>query len=728
MFGDDMTMQGEQDISAGQCVGKVAPAYAECSFVSSLEAIPYLVRRETARAIRKTRNRNVRITLEYKGRKLPVMVKAFGRRSPLKDAFDARRGSRARRSWNAALFLERNRVGTPPPVCFLERWSGPILLESYFVTEFQENMTTFKDELIRLFRSDPECGRFMTLFQTVAEAISAMHEAGFLHNDLGNQNIMLRNDGPDSWSDVQFVDLNRSRTRGDLSARQRARDISRISLPSDFLRVFKEMYCAKAPQPDFQKWESFYRRMYRLHSATRKYRHPLRTSARGNNPVENDYPHQKDMWVWDSRSVQPVNALVSRDRRRHQPWSSQAEIIGSTACAIPAIRREYRKLMEQCWRSEIDLKDRVGVSIEHEEGQDNRRIQFLEPLGPIPVMVRFYHHKGPTGLEKTAGLVRCLREHGHPVSIALTQDRNAVRNPAGWTQFVREVLRATCDNIEYAEVGHAVNRVKWGIWSIAEYRNLMAGLDGITREFQGVRFTGPAAIDFEYPFVQAALDRLPRDVRLAALSHHLYVDRRGAPENRQGPFSTLEKLALARAIAATSKSCEDKLIISEVNWPITGTGVYSPVNSPYESPGPRFNDPSVTEDQYADYMIRYLLIALCSGMADRVYWWRLVSRGFGLVDDSHKEWRARPAYTMLRFFLSAVEGVKFRRKPRLEPGAHGFVFGDSEQDTLCVAYTQGDPRSQRIPFEFSRALDAFGNEIDAADEVRLSGRPVYLFR
>ena len=46
-------------------------------------------------------------------------------------------------------------------------------------------------------------------------------------------------------------------------------------------------------------------------------------------------------------------------------------------------------------------------------------------------------------------------------------------------------------------------------------------------------------------------------------------------------------------------------------------------------------------------MIRYLLIALCSGMVERVYWRRLVARGFGLIDDVEPgTWRPRPAFTL----------------------------------------------------------------------------------
>ena len=83
-------------------------------------------------------------------------------------------------------------MGTPDPVAFLERRVHGRVVESYFVSEYQAHVTSFKTELIGLFRNDPESRLFMSLLQAVAGPIRRMHDAGFWHNDLGNQNILLR--------------------------------------------------------------------------------------------------------------------------------------------------------------------------------------------------------------------------------------------------------------------------------------------------------------------------------------------------------------------------------------------------------------------------------------------------------------------------------------------------------------------------------------------------------
>ena len=178
-----------------------------------------------------------------------------------------------------------------------------------------------------------------------------------------------------------------------------------------------------------------------------------------------------------------------------------------------------------------------------------------------------------------------------------------------------------------------------------------------------------------------------------ALAHHLYVDRRGGPENRQGRFSALEKFALARALARTAPACADRLIVSEFNWPLLDGDVYSPVGSPYLFPGQVLDSPpSASEDDQARYLIRYLLLALCSGLVERVYWWRLVARGYGLVDDRDPAaWRPRPAYHALQRWLRTVGGATFTGRD----AQGGYAFTQPGGGTVRLSVEHGEPMYAR---------------------------------
>jgi len=727
-----MACKAINEISIGRYTGFIADRYRHADFLKHLENIQPLLEGRNAGILSSGRNRNVKIMLSCNGRLIEFAFKAFGRQSAIKDMIDERKGSKARRTWEAASFLESRGVGTPAPVGFLEYRRDDRLIESYFITEYENNATSFKDELICLFRHDPECEKFMTLLQCVADEVRKMHEAGFLHNDLGNQNILLKKKGDSAWGDVKFVDLNRGRILQQLSCRQKARDISRIYLPSDLLRVFKEMCFAPAvPSAEFQKWEKCCRMLYTIHSGTRWLRHPIRTQK--NKKVEHGkggYPSEKDMWIWDERSGQPINVMKSRDRSRYHGLSRHLQIAGATVQDLFPVWLEYSRLLKTCYQKPVRLKERIGLAINPRAETADRELALQEQLGTIPVIVRFYAHESEKEWGFLSDIVKTLHGGGRSVSVALVQGRHAVNDPKAWALFVAYVLERVSGHVDFVEVGHAINRVKWGIWDFEEHRRLLEAVAAITDRYPDIKFTGPGVIDFEYPFLMAALKNVPEKLHFASLSHHLYVDRRGAPENRQGPFSALEKFALARAIAHRSPQCDDSLIISEVNWPLKGTGVYSPVGSPYESPGPRFNDPSVTEDEYAAYMLRYIVIALCSGMVDRLYWWRLVARGYGLVDDTNAgSWRKRPAYVVLQYFLSVLGEGEFLEK--LSVGGsdiHCFMFRRPDGKKVCLAYSSAVETLFNLPFECSSVISATCETIEVrAGKIILAGMPVYFF-
>ena len=722
----------KDELRIGVCNGACAAGWRDPASLAALASIPDLIGSDKARVVSRGRNLNVLLRLAG-GRE--VFVKSFGRQARTKDWIDGFRGSKARRTWLAARRLRERGVGTPEPIGFMERWDGLRLRESYYLSNFEPGMLSFTAELARLFHEDPQCRKLIALMQCIADAVRTMHAAGFQHNDLGNQNILLRCSGDAEWRDAMFTDLNRGRIRDALTSRQKARDLSRIYLPSDLLRVFHEMYWASPVPVSFRKWESLYRGLYACHSATRRWRHPVRNARQAEaDRGKRVYPREQDMWIWDERSGQAVNALRSRDRNRYYPFGQTVRIAGATLAAFVPVRREYRGLLAECYGKPVDMRGRIGVALEPKAEILERQFSLLNALGMIPVLIRFYHHESDADMDFRAAVVRRLHEEGHGVAIALVQDRNAVRYPERWRRFIERAVEKTQDHVEFIEAGHAINRVKWGIWSLAEHRELMRTVAEAAQGQPGLRFAGPAAIDFEYPYLLAALKNVPEGMRFHALSHHLYVDRRGAPENGQHGFSALEKLALARAIARLSPGCEDRLIISEVNWPLKGTGVYSPVGSPYESPGPRFNDPSVGECEYADYMVRYILAAICSGMAERVYWWRLAAHGYGLVDDAGGELRPRPAYRRLRYLLTMLGDAVFvkRIELRADSGVDNdscivFGFRRADGEDLAVAYTAGRPRSVEMPFTFDAATDAEGGAMETAgSSVRVTGTPVFL--
>ena len=84
------------------------------------------------------------------------------------------------------------------------------------------------------------------------------------------------------------------------------------------------------------------------------------------------------------------------------------------------------------------------------------------------------------------------------------------------------------------------------------------------------------------------------------------------------------------------------------------------------------------ETAQADYLVRYYLLALGTGLVERVFWWQLVARGYGLVDpaapgdpagrDDPRGPRRRPAFFALKTLLRELDGCHLERVlPAAEP-------------------------------------------------------------
>ena len=175
------------------------------------------------------------------------------------------------------------------------------------------------------------------------------------------------------------------------------------------------------------------------------------------------------------------------------------------------------------------------------------------------------------------------------------------------------------------QIGNAINRTKWGFFSIGEYLKFYKCVQDIRdSSFKNIKLIGPSVIDFEYYYTIRALFN-GYDVSFDKLSSLLYVDRRGSPYNTQmGIFDTSNKIDLLYAMTRLSpKTKSDDIYITEVNWPLSNTAPYAPTSE----------KECVGYDEYARYMVEYYDIARKSGKISKVFWHQLIAPGYGLVDN-----------------------------------------------------------------------------------------------
>src|SRR5690606_4218509 len=135
----------------------------------------------------------------------------------------------------------------------------------------------------------------------------------------------------------------------------------------------------------------------------------------------------------------------------------------------------------------------------------------LPILGNPPVFIRFYHHETPDDWQEAIKLVDQLHKKNITIMVAVIQDRRALLEPASWENFLNTVISAIAEKVSYIEVAHAINRVKRGIWTSSEYRQLMQPACALREKYPNIKFTGPECIDVEYHPTFGALASLGED-------------------------------------------------------------------------------------------------------------------------------------------------------------------------------------------------------------------------
>ncbi len=387
-----------------------------------------------------------------------------------------------------------------------------------------------------------------------------------------------------------------------------------------------------------------------------------------------------------------------------------AALLAWNAWKLGPVWLRYRRLRKQMHGRQSEFKKAFGCAVSPVDGREKEILSLLAETGVRQTLVRVPSWE-KRGLERIERFIRLLRGEGFDVLAALLQNRDDVLNPAGWRDFLAEAFTRLGPWCSAFEVGHAWNRTKWGVWDYGEYLDLAAPAFGLAAP-RGLKLVGPAVIDFEFHLYPPTLAVLPFDI----VSSLLYVDRVGAPENGQAGWTAADKVALLKSFVELSTPLRNPLWITEVNWPLQGTGLYSPASG----------RPNVTEEEQADFLVRYHILCLAGGYIDRIYWWQLIAPGYGLVDSRGDALRRRPAFLAYRTMIEQLEGGVFLgRDP--SPWAEVFHFRRGA-DRLAACWTAGRPREYRFDRPVRRIFDRDGREVKPpASGLQLEGSPRYVY-
>lgn len=657
---------------------------------------------------------------------LDVVVKQFRHqrlRARLKRRFA---GSKAAKSFRIATAMAEAGILTPAPVMLIESTeeTGPAFYVCRHLPDALEarylfraaNAGTEKEKFLEV--------DFPTFLRELGATIRRLHEAHFWHRDLSVGNVLL--DHTDGRS-LHLIDLNRTRSGRRLSTSERTRDLSRLTLfrPEHQELLLESYWGAGGVTPARRALYETYHRAFlgknrgkqRLRAATGKVRDLfLPRVAHTHIPAAPENASARDRIVWDHLSDQPHQhaGRFTKLSVRLADAGDHVREAAALAGALPRIWRRYRQLQAARGTKPVDWPG-VGACLRPWPDDPDGLLALVEELEAPHLLLRL--HPWEEDHEAEEDLARELAARGYELTFALPQNRELVKDPARWRRKMEELAARFTPYGRRFQVGQAINRSKWGIWSVSEYVAMARAAAEAFAPYPRVELLGPSVIDFEFHVTAAILNLKQLGVCFDGVSSLLYVDRRGAPENRQAGLDTVDKITLLRAIAETARNSAPRSYVTEVNWPLR-EGPHSPAGRAV----------SVGEEEQADYLVRYYLLALGTGLVERVFWWQIIARGYGLVDPAEGgELRRRPSFFALKTLARELAGARLEALlPAPEP-ARLYLFRRPDGTGLAVGWSTGAPTEIVLPRPAVRGLGRDGEEAPVGDggKVPVTSSPRY---
>jgi len=165
--------------------------------------------------------------------------------------------SKAARAWRGALALRAKGLGTASPVAYFEKRKSGFVSSSFFLSEKIEDA----EEIRTLFRryTGPDLD---SLLSSLARHLSLCHDAGILHRDLSDGNVLVKKD-EGKYFVFYLLDTNRIRLKRKISRLARVKNLIRLGIPPTAQKPFLGCYFeGKAPGQLLWVWYKINKAVY----------------------------------------------------------------------------------------------------------------------------------------------------------------------------------------------------------------------------------------------------------------------------------------------------------------------------------------------------------------------------------------------------------------------------------------------------------------------------------
>jgi PAS domain-containing protein len=410
--------------------------------------------------------------------------------------------------------------------------------------------------------------------------------------------------------------------------------------------------------------------------------------------------HSSSPFLWDDYSDQP-HPIKDRAYKKAQRKKYLSDIVGYWVNIIIFPLAYVMAFLLPNRRRSTNGFFGMGVNLDKGEEQ----AQLIKKLGVKELFIRVYLSEIDK-LDEYESFIKSFE--GCEIAINLVQDRANIEDHKRLEANIMKLFEKL-HGIKAVQVGTTINRSKWGFFAVGEYLKFYQVVERVRdNHFPHLELWGPSVIDYEYHVTIRALFNLIQ-VNFDRVSSLLYVDRRGTPEYKQSGLNLVGKIKMLSALTLLSPKSQQRIVITETNWPLSNTAPYAPT-SELEC---------VSEAEYDKFMVRYYLLALATGRVDRIYWHQLIAPGYGLVDNREGEIKKRTAFYAYQNMLERLQDqeVKMAHLGRDE-------FEITFESGLKVVWVIDHER--RIVNGYARVYDIYGYE-SATDDLYITDSPLYLY-
>lgn len=412
----------------------------------------------------------------------------------------------------------------------------------------------------------------------------------------------------------------------------------------------------------------------------------------------------KTPFAWDHYSDQPA---IIRDKKlkRKMRLSALPSLIKTFLVAAVTLPLSVLA-MPYVPHRRIDGEHFFGMGVNLDKEPDLAP-ELVRELGVKNLLIRIPLWE----IEKLDEYVAFVRSfEGCKIAIAVLQDREHITDLSMTRTHFSAIFTALSGVCDTYVIGSTINRAKWGFFSVDEYLDFYGVAFDLKKTcFPHLKLIGSNVIDFEYHYSAHTLFNL-RNIRYDALGSLLYVDRRGAPENTQMGFNLIEKIRLLASLCRLSPKSNGEIVITETNWPLSGTAPYAPTSE----------TECVNEEAYASYMVRYHLLAFASQSVNTVFWHQLIAPGYGLIDN-RGQIRKRSAFDAYRTMLLQMKEASYVGYG-IKRGRHTLLC-ETPQGVLHVEWMESG--TLEVPLTDTVMITTRDGTIQTTDILSLSEAPLY---